>query len=154
STVKGLLSALTILIALTFIFLAGLTLINHPSWIAVVYLGAAALAYFVRRGLKRAFASLSANDYLLNVGRELEQILKPDHAVRYIVLGHDHHATMERLEDAWYVNTGAWVPVYEREGPVEGREELTFFRLAWEHTGTPELLRWDDAAGEPARAML
>jgi UDP-2,3-diacylglucosamine pyrophosphatase LpxH len=154
SAIKSLLSTLTILIALIFIFLAGLTLINHPSWIALVYVGAAALAYFLRRGLKRAFALLSADDYLLNVGRELEQILKPDHAVRYIVLGHDHHASLERLAEAWYVNTGAWVPVYEREGPVEGREELTFFRLAWGHTGTPELLCWNDAAGEPARATL
>ncbi|MEE8392153.1 MAG: metallophosphoesterase [Anaerolineae bacterium] len=154
SAVQSLLSMLTLIIVLTFVFLAGMTLVNDPSWITIVYLGAAVLAYFLRRGLKRTFASLSADDYLLHVARELEQTLKPDHAVQYVVLGHDHHAALERLERAWYVNTGAWVPIYEREGPVEGREELTFFRLAWGHKGVPELMRWDDAAGAPARAML
>jgi UDP-2,3-diacylglucosamine pyrophosphatase LpxH len=154
SGVRSLLSTLALLIVLIFIFLAGLNLAHHPSWMGIVYLGAAVLAYFLRRGLKRTFASLSADDYLLQVARELERVLKSDHAVRYIVMGHDHRASMERLEQAWYVNTGAWVPVYEKEGPVEGREELTFFRLARGHKGAPELLHWDDAAGEPTRATL
>jgi hypothetical protein len=74
--------------------------------------------------------------------------------VRYIVMGHDHRPAIERLDDAWYVNTGAWVPLYEKEGPIEGREALTFFRLAWDHDGTPELLRWDDAGGAPTRMAL
>jgi len=120
----------------------------------VVYLGAATLAYFLRRVLKRGFAYFFEVNYLLRVAHELEQILKPAHMVRCIVMGHDHRAAIERLEQTWYVNTGAWVPVYEEEGPIEGREELTFFRLAWGYEGTPELLRWDDAAGAPARVML
>lgn len=154
SAIQGLLSLLMTLITITFVALAGLTLTGDLGWMTIVYLGAAVLAYFLRRGLKRSFAYLFESNYLLYAARELEQILKPAHAVRYIVLGHNHRATVERLGQAWYVNTGAWVPVYEEEGPIEGREELTFFRLAWGYEGTPELLHWDDAAGAPARVML
>jgi UDP-2,3-diacylglucosamine pyrophosphatase LpxH len=154
SGVQALLSLLMNLITLTFVVLAGLTLLNSLSWVALVYLGAAALAYFLSRGLKRSFAHVFERDYLLNAARGLEQILAPAHTVRYIVMGHSHRASLERLERGWYVNTGAWVPVFEEEGPIEGREKLTFFRLAQGYEGTPELLRWDDAAGAPARVLL
>ncbi len=154
SAIQNLLSLLLALIAVTFIVLAGLTLTGGPGWMMAMYLGAAVLAYFLRLGLKRSFTYLFESDYLLSMARELEQVLKPAHAVRYIVLGHNHRAAVERLEQTWYVNTGAWVPVYEEEGPVEGQEELAFFRLAWGYEGTPELLHWDDAAGAPARVLL
>ena len=154
TVIRGLLSLLVALIIVAFIVLAVLTLADDLSWMTAAYLGAAVLAYFLRRGLERNLDDLFESDYLLRAARELEQILKSDYAVRYIVLGHDHRAALEQMEQAWYVNTGAWVPVYEKEGPTEGREELTFFRLAWGYEGTPELLRWDDAAGAPARVML
>jgi len=154
STVQGLLFLLIAVIIVTFLVLAGLTLTGGLGWMTAAYLMAAALAYLLRRGLKRSFVRLFESDYLLRVARGLEQILEPVHAVRYIVMGHDHWAALERLELAWYVNTGAWVPVYENEGPIEGRERLTFFRLAWGYEGTPELLHWDDAAGAPARVVL
>jgi UDP-2,3-diacylglucosamine pyrophosphatase LpxH len=154
SAVQVLLSLLMTLIAVIFVILAGLTFTGGPGWMTVVYLGAAVLAYFLRRGLKRSFDHLFEDDYLLRSARELERILKPAYSARYIVMGHDHRAALERLDQAWYVNTGAWVPVYEEEGPIGGREELTFFRLAWGYEGTPELLRWDDAAGAPARLAI
>lgn len=154
SAMQGLLSLLMLLIIVTFVALAGLTLNSGLSWMTAVYLGAAALAYFLRRALKRSFAYLFESPYLLHAARGLEQVLELTHPVRYIVMGHDHQASLERLESAWYVNTGSWVPVYEQEGPVAGREALTFFRLAWGYEGTPELLRWDDAAGAPARVIL
>jgi len=154
SALQGLLSLLMVLIGVTFLALAGLSIPRGPWWMTVVYFVAAVSAYFLRRGLKRGFASLFESRYLLQVARELERILQPGHAVRYIVMGHDHQAALERLERAWYVNTGAWVSLYEEEGPIGGREELTFFRLAWGYEGTPELLRWDDAAGAPARVVL
>jgi UDP-2,3-diacylglucosamine pyrophosphatase LpxH len=154
SAIEGVLSLLMFLIMATFFALTGLALVGGPWWMAFVYLMAAVLAYFMRRQLKRGLDYFLEQNYLLEMAGELEQILTPAHAVRYIVLGHDHRAALERLEQAWYVNTGAWVPVYEREEPIEGREELTFFRLAWEHSGAPELLRWDDAAGAPTRVVL
>jgi UDP-2,3-diacylglucosamine pyrophosphatase LpxH len=154
SAMKAFLSLLMLLIIATFVALAGLTLVGGPWWMAIVYLMAAVLGYFLRRELERGLDRLLEHNYLLEMARGLEQILQPAHGVRHIVLGHNHQAALERLERAWYVNTGAWVPVYEKEGPIDGREELTFFRLAWGYRGTPELLRWDDAAGAPARVVL
>ncbi|HEY73776.1 MAG: hypothetical protein DRI81_17480 [Chloroflexi bacterium] len=37
---------------------------------------------------------LLESDYLLDVARDLKRILSPDH---YIVFGHTHRATLERL---------------------------------------------------------
>jgi UDP-2,3-diacylglucosamine pyrophosphatase LpxH len=153
SAVQGLLSFLMILIVVTFLVLAGLDLARGVRWMAAVYLAAAMLAYFLRRGLKRSLAFLLENDRLLSAARGLEQILEGAHAVRYIVMGHDHRVALERLERTWYVNTGSWTLLYDNEGPIEGREALTFFRLAWGYDGPPELLRWDDAVG-PVRTVL
>jgi UDP-2,3-diacylglucosamine pyrophosphatase LpxH len=153
---QGLISLLTLLIIGAFIALAAVTLAlnSGPRWMAGVYIGMAILAAFMGRGLRRGFSRMWEQSYLLGVARELERILEPAGGVRYIVMGHDHRPAIERLDDAWYVNTGAWVPLYEKEGPIEGREALTFFRLAWDHDGTPELLRWDDAGGAPTRMAL
>jgi len=130
-----------------------LGLVGRLWWVAAACLVVVVFAFLLRRVLSRRFDS-TFDDYLLPAARELEQVLRPAHAVRYIVMGHDHNAALERLERAWYVNTGAWVQIYEKKGPIEGRELLTFFRLAWGYEGTPELLRWDDAAGAPARLTL
>jgi len=155
TVIRGLLSTLMALITTTFIALTGLTLIEDLSWATAAYLGAAVLSYFLRRGLKRNLDYILESDYLLDVARKLKPILSPGHAVHYIVFGHTHRAALERMgKQTWYVNTGAWVPVYRQEGPIEGREMLTFFRLARGHKGAPELLHWDDAAGAPARVVL
>ena len=154
SAVQGLLSLLMALITITFIVLAALTLSGGLSWMVALYLGSAALAYFLGRALKRSFASLVESDYLLGAARGLERLLSPAHAVQYVVMGHSHHAALERLEQGWYVNTGAWVPIFEEQGTTEGREMLTFFRLAHGHEGLPELLKWDDAAGAPTRPVM
>jgi len=122
-------------------------------WAVGVCLVLVAAVYFLQRWLRRRF-SAAVDDYLLSTARALEQVLNPAHAVRYIVMGHDHRVAIERLEQAWYVNTGAWVPIYEKEGPIEWRETLSFFRLIWGYEGAPELLCWDDAAGAPTRVVL
>jgi len=93
-------------------------------------------------------------DYLVRTARDIEELLTGPHAVSYIVMGHTHMADVVPLEQAWYVNVGTWLPFYEQKGPIEGREELTYFRHIEGDEGTPELLRWDDAGGEPARARL
>ena len=155
AVVRGLLSALMLIIVATFCVLMVLAFTGGTQGMTIVYLGAAVLSYFLRRGLERSLTHIFESDYLSEVAHELEHILNPAHPIRYIVLGHCHEAALERLgKHTWYVNTGAWVPVYQQEGPIEGREELTFFRLAWGYEGLPELLRWDDNAGAPARVML
>jgi UDP-2,3-diacylglucosamine pyrophosphatase LpxH len=114
--------------------------------------GTAVVISIVRLVVRRRIPSF--DDLMLRVACDLEEKLKPAHAVRYIVLGHDHVATIQKMQDAWYVNTGTWVQTFEKKGPIEGREKLTFFRLTWGYEGVPELLLWDDAVGEPGQLRL
>jgi hypothetical protein len=153
---QGMIGLLALLIIGTLIALLAMTLFlnSGPRWMAGVYALMAILAYFLRRGSGRSLSRLQGPPHLLGVARELAQILEPPVGVSYVVMGHDHRPTIERVDGGWYVNTGAWVTAYERDGPVEGRENLTFFRLGWGYQGTPELLRWDDAAGAPTRMVL
>jgi UDP-2,3-diacylglucosamine pyrophosphatase LpxH len=142
-------------LALLTMVLAGAGIVNLilASWTAaIIWLAAAALVFLLRRFAAARVPTF--DDFFLRVARELEQTLKPTHSVPYIVLGHDHQAAIEKMEEAWYVNTGTWTQVFEQKGPIEGREKLTFFLHVWGHRGTPELMRWDDAAGEPARLMF
>ena len=118
----------------------------------LLLLGAAA-AYVLRWVLKRHFES-PFEHFLLRTARKIEQILAPDHAVPYIVMGHDHQPALERLEEGWYVNTGAWVPLYDEDGPIAGREKLSFLRLPWGNQGTPDLLHWNDGARAPERLVI
>jgi len=148
AVVQGLPSLLIVVL----VVLTGLSLAGRLWWTAVVCLASAALACLLRHLLNRSVHTF--DDFLLRVAHDLEEVLDSTHAVPYIVLGHDHQAALERLEQTWYVNTGAWVQIFEKRGPIEGQEKLTFFRLAWGHEGAPELLRWDDAAGAPARLRL
>ena len=105
-----------------------------------------------KRNRRRAlFLECKFDDFFQRVAQDLEQTLKPTHSVPYIILGHDHIAAIRKMEEAWYVNTGTWTLIFEQQGPIEGQEKLTFFQHIQGHRGPPELLRWDDAAGEPAR---
>jgi hypothetical protein len=156
SLLQGLISLLTLLIIGAFIGLAGVVLLlnTSPRWMAVVYIAAAILAALLRRQSGESFSRLLERNGMFSVASELQRILGSAQSVRIIAMGHNHQPTVERLDDGWYVNTGAWVPLYQREGPIEGREALTFLRLAQDDEGAPELLRWDDAGGAPTRMVL
>jgi len=153
---EGLISLVTLLIIGAFVVMAGATLFldQRPWWTTAAYLAMAIVATVLRRELRQSLSRLSSEDYLTEVAGELEQILDRARGADTIVLGHGHRPAVERLEDAWYVNTGTWIPIYEKEGPIEGREVLTFLRLTWEHEGIPELLHWDDAGGAPSRMVF
>lgn len=153
---ESLISFLTFLLTATLVGLAAVTLLRNSNgwWMPVVYaLGALATTY-LRRALAQILARVPRRSDLLDAAVDLEQILAPDHAVSIIAMGHDHEPAIERLGEAWYVNTGTWVPVYQMEGPIEGREALTFLRVARDCEGPPELLRWDDAAGAAKPTVL
>ena len=158
SLLEGIISLLTLLIIGAFLGLAVVTLLLRagPAWLAAVYGAAAILAAILRHGLRMSFSYGSDRHELTDVAYALEQILAEGTArgVRVITMGHNHRPTVQRLDRAWYVNSGAWVPIYEKEGPIEGREALTFLRMAWHHQGTPALLRWDDAGGAPTRMVV
>jgi predicted phosphodiesterase len=158
SLLEDLVSLLTLLIIAAFLGLAVGTFLvgTGPRWLIAVYGIAAILATSLRHGVEEIFTYMLEHDGLTSAASELERILAEEatSSVRVIAMGHNHRPAIERLDNAWYVNTGAWVPLYEKEGPIEGREALTFLRLAWEDEGTPELLRWDDAGGAPTRMVL
>lgn len=156
SLLEGLILVLTFLITAGLVGLAGLTLFqqDEPRWMAAVYAGAAAAMAYLRRCLAQLLAWFPEHSDLLDAAFDLEEILRPAHAVSLIVMGHNHDPTLERLNEAWYVNTGTWVPLYQMEGPIEARETLTFLRVTSDHEGPPELLRWDDAAGAATPVVL
>ena len=151
---RGLLALALAAGALIALVMAGLMLLYGNGWMALAYLAVAGGGLYLRRRLGKFSTDALEGGYLPQVAQELEHLFGDEHAVRYIVLGHDHTATMKRLQRGWYVNTGAWVPIYRQHGPVEGREELTFFRLAAGYEGPPELLRWDGSAGGPTRVVV
>jgi len=156
SLTQSLVSLLSALIMAAFSVLAGVTLLlgTGPTWLAAAYGAAALVAGLLRYALREGFSYLLRRDDLLAAAAELESILGSDHRVPIISMGHNHQPALQRLEDTWYVNTGAWVRLCQREGPVEGREVLTFLRVTDDQTGAPELLRWEDAAGAPTRLTL
>jgi UDP-2,3-diacylglucosamine pyrophosphatase LpxH len=152
--IEGGLTFLLALLVLVFVLLGGVTLATGAGWIAAAYFATAAAAYVLRLGMARALADVTAKGYLLPAAIELDRILARTHPVRYIAMGHDHCARLERLEHGWYVNTGAWVSLYEEQGPMRGEQKLTFARVVAGKEGPPDLLYWDDAAGEPARLVI
>jgi len=156
SLTQSLVSLLSILIIGAFSALAAVTLLlgSGPAWLSAAYAAAALVAGLLQYALREGFAHLFRRDDLLEAAAEVERTLGSDHIVPIITMGHNHRATLQRLENAWYVNTGAWVRLYQREGSVEGREVLTFLRVTDDRKGAPELLRWDDAAGAPTPLVL
>ena len=147
-------SFVLVAVVVLFALLGGATLVGGGGWIAAAYLATAAAAYLLRLGMVRVLADVTARGYLLPVAVELDRILGSSHPVDYIVMGHDHCARVERLEHAWYVNTGSWVMLYEERGPISGEQKPTFLRLVAGNEGPPELLYWDDGAGEPSRLVI
>jgi UDP-2,3-diacylglucosamine pyrophosphatase LpxH len=150
--IGGTLMILLALLVVALAVAAGISFLGGMWLVGTICAGTAVVLAIVRRVASARIPSF--DDLMLRVARDLERILKPAHAVRYIVLGHDHAADMERMEEAWYVNVGTWVQIFEKKGPIEAREKLTFFRLAWGYAGVPELLCWDDAVGEPTQLKL
>ena len=149
-------SLLSLLIVGTFAILALVTLAfdTGPRWLAAPYAAAAVVAALLRYALKEGFSYLLERDDLLQAASELDQILAREHPVPIIAMGHNHRPSLERLDGTWYVNTGAWVRLYHRHGPIGGREALTFLRVAEVSEEAPALLRWYDTAGAPARMTL
>jgi UDP-2,3-diacylglucosamine pyrophosphatase LpxH len=78
--------------------------------------------------------------------------------VRYVVMGHTHETDIERLKDsAEYFNTGTWTKVFRpnEERLISEESELVFLQGLRRPAGLRmELLKWNDAAGQPRRVKL
>jgi hypothetical protein len=151
--IGGILMTVLALAVIVCVIVAGVSFLGG-NWTAGATWAGVALIFLIVRCIASPRVP-SFDDLMLRVAQDLEGILKPPHAVRYIVLGHDHAADIAQMEgNTWYVNTGTWVQIFEKKGPISAQEKLTFFRLAWEYEGVPELLLWDDAVGGPAQLKL
>ena len=88
--------------------------------------------------------------------------------VPYYLFGHNHFADIQRLEgksgnpglvkSQWYINTGCWLPEFDRDNPFRETYKLTYFCLMpgspYFGMGTPRLLEWRPEAGHPRVAQL
>ncbi len=91
--------------------------------------------------------------------------------VPYFIFGHDHAAGVRAMRTKnqpgfrqWYVNTGAWVPIFnDNERLLRDDEQLTFLRIVpsrltsdgrFVNQDTPELLQWSEEANAPRPVRL
>gem|GEM_PF-614513 len=88
--------------------------------------------------------------------------------VPYYLFGHNHTPYIQRLdsgmgdtaggESRWYINTGSWLPEFDRDNPFRETYKLTYFCLMpggpGMGTGTPRLLEWQPEAGRPRIARI
>ena len=97
-------------------------------------------------------------EHLKDKAGQIHQVLlKHDKYVKYVLLGHDHHAHLQRLDDeladkygldvenCFYVNSGTWtaVIVYEAE-LVQNARQFSFVRMIGD---IAHLMRWNDGGG-------
>ena len=91
--------------------------------------------------------------------------------VPYFIYGHDHAAHVRAIRTPnqpdfrqWYINTGAWVPIFsDNERLLRDDEQLTFLRIVPSrltsdarsaNRDTPELLQWSAEANAPRPVRL
>jgi len=74
--------------------------------------------------------------------------------VKIITFGHTHEVDYWKIpgKNCEYFNTGTWVPVFsEEEQLLREAKQFTFLKVVG---GKGELLRWNDARGEPEKVLL
>ena len=171
-------SILLILVAIALLFLAVRVISLGIYWPAIIAVLLALIFGYTATGMVQSLDHLLEGNYLQTgaggIARLLNGGMHPGYnSVRYFVFGHDHAANVRLLsptdKDApnyrqWYVNTGAWVPVFsESERLLRQDEQLTFLRLVpsrvqhndeAQNRDMPELLQWSPQANAPLPVRL
>lgn len=143
-----------------------------------VWMAASFVAAFLTRLLSSyLFQSLDVllgEPFLYKAAVDISRVLnssQPDTLARvpYHIFGHDHAASIlpikpqmdaDNPRQQWYVNTGAWVPVFdEQERLLRDDEQLTFLRVVPSRLDNPdwtppELLQWSTEANAPLPVRL
>lgn len=97
-------------------------------------------------------------EHLMEKALSIHQVLhQHGNDVKYVIMGHDHHAHLQRLDaelahhyglsvkDRFYVNSGTWTAVIVREAElVQNARQFSFVRVIG---NTAHLMRWNDGAG-------
>jgi hypothetical protein len=133
-----------------------------------------AVTLFASAVLFQSLNELLAEPYLFTAAKEVAGLVngRPIPSigpVRYFIYGHDHAPRLMLLDNdddprhppyrQWYINTGAWVPVFsETDQLSHPSANLTFLRIVpgrlESGNDLPELLRWSEDANAPRPARL
>ena len=167
-----------VLLAITLLFLAVRVVAIGVYWPAIIAVVLALIFGFTASSIVQSLDQLLEGYYLFRAAIQVAKLLNgrtfPDYrSVRYFIFGHDHAASFRTLPAKeknrppyrqWYVNTGAWVPVFsESERLLRRDEQLTFLRLVparlqkgdeTQNHDMPELLQWSAQANAPMPVRL
>lgn len=166
------------LLTIALLFIAVRVIALGIYWLAIIA-GLLALPFgYTATGMIQSLDHLLEGDYLYAGAGRIARLLNggthPGYgSVRYFIFGHDHSADARPLSATdrnrpdyrqWYVNTGAWVPVFsESERLLRADEQLTFLRLVpgrvqhseeAKNKDMPELLQWSAQANAPQEVRL
>lgn len=178
-TIGRLLGSLAlVLITITLLFVAIRAISLEVYWLAVVAVLLALIFGYTASGMVQSLDSLLEGNFLYTGAIEVANLLNGRTqanygSVRYFIFGHDHAASIRLLPiksknkppyRQWYVNTGAWVPVFsESQRLLRSDEQLTFLRLVpgrvqhsdeAQNQDMPELLQWSAQANAPLEVRL
>ena len=101
---------------------------------------------------------LRPEEYLEDIAVQIHQeLLKCEKPVKYVIMGHDHHAHLHRVDDRlddknrlsetghFYVNSGTWTAVVVHEAElVQNARQFSFVRVI---DNTAHVMRWNDGGG-------
>jgi UDP-2,3-diacylglucosamine pyrophosphatase LpxH len=109
--------------------------------VALLGWGVAALIRWAKLKMQRF------QEHLLEKAGQIHRTLR-EHGkdVKYVLMGHDHHALLKRLDaDHLYANSGTWTSLIVHEDElVQNARQSTFVRLVGD---TAHLMRWNDGSG-------
>ncbi|WP_420629595.1 hypothetical protein [Candidatus Leptofilum sp.] len=171
-------SLLLVLVVIALLFLAVRVVALGVYWPAIIAVLLALIFGYTASGMVQSLDDLLEGHYLFTGAGSIARLLNggthPGYgSVRYFIFGHNHEANALLLPPTdknrpnyrqWYVNTGAWVPVFsESERLLREDEQLTFLRLVpgrvqhgdeAKNKDIPELLQWSAQANAPMPVRL
>lgn len=157
--------------------LAGVRLLalGNYLWMAAAFV-AVVVMMLLSSYLFQSLDKLLESPFLFNAAIQLCDYLNKGSVatmptVPYFIYGHDHAADVRVIKTRnqpdfhqWYVNTGAWVPIFNDEDRLSrDDEQLTFLRVVparltdiarAANRDTPELLQWSPEANAPRPVRL
>lgn len=145
--------AVVILALIVVLVLSSLFGLNPAMSVLVILVGAVAWEVW-----RLKVKMLHTEEYLMDKAVQIHKVLlRHGRPVKYVLMGHDHHVHLQRLDDElkhevspsaggnFYVNSGTWIAVivYEAE-LVQNARQFSFIRLIGD---TAHLMRWNDSGG-------
>ena len=142
-------------VAVTYLLIHNLAAIGSSSnsswilqeiWTAGKYLSGLFGSYLLSRIV--AHYQLTEPDMLDNPAR---RIMRENKKYKIVTMGHTHNPDQFQMDNRWYYNTGAWIPIVETDSSaIREDKTYTFLHFRRSPSGQPlptVLERWDDDAG-------